>query len=140
MKLRFNLKWLFLMLLIAALLMAWLTQYGLSRATIKITQVKFEQDEDKFVSGDIVWLFYDGDRQVHRYVVGSFRNMQRPDLMDIKPDDSFIIRYRSWEFWPFKRQPPSGIFLTQKLKIPKQQITGFLTYQHADAVVIDGAK
>ena len=140
MKLKFNLKWLFLLLLVVALLMAWLTHYGMSRALIKVTQVNLVQDDDEIVSGEILWRFSDLDRHVHRYVAGSFSNMQRLDLMDIKPDDTFRFRYRSWEFWPFKRQPPSGIFLTQKLKIPKQQITGYLTYQHADAVVIDGSK
>jgi len=98
------------------------------------------EDEDGIVNGKILWLFYDPDRQVHRYIVGSFKNMERPDLLKIEAETKYQFEYRSWSFGPIKRQPPNAVFLIKHLKIPKRQIIGSLSYELLDEVVIDGSK
>lgn len=129
-----------LLVLLAAVLTAVGNKYTMSRGVVRITQVELEQDTDGIVNGSVLWLFYDPDRQVHRYIVGSFKNMKRPDLLELKPDAKYQFEYRSWSLGPIKRQPPNSVFLYKHLEIPKRQIIGALSYELLDEVVIDGSK
>lgn len=129
-----------LLIVFAAVLTKFGVQYTMSRGVVRITQVELEKDEDGVVDGKILWLFYNPERQVHRYIVGSFKNMHRMDLLEIKAGTKYHFDYRGWSLGPIKRQPPNAVFLHKHLNIPKRQIVGSLSYELLDEVIIDGSK
>jgi hypothetical protein len=141
MKLRFNLKWMMVVVAFAGAAMALVTQIGMDVAEFEVRENNLSLNDDGLVEGELS-LGYESD-EFHGAswpFECKMTNISLTSLLDLKPGSKTKVRYRVSDLGPLKKQEPCAYFLTRHLGINQSDIVGYVTFKGATELVINGKR
>ncbi|MEM7782606.1 MAG: hypothetical protein AAF939_20545 [Planctomycetota bacterium] len=116
------------------------TQYGMGRAIFVIVENELELNEDQMVQGMVHWT-YEGTEHTHDLpwpIYCEIRNVQRPELLNLRPGQSSTIRYRVDPLGPLKKDDPFEMYISGVLGIESKFIQGHTILDDRTHVLISG--
>ena len=132
MKLKFNLKWLLLLIAVSAVVAWWFSKAGMTVAHVKIISNQLEMNDQGTIDGDLQCRLAEATDYSYEYVdfVCDVYHVDHNRLLQLKKGDRTRIEYRRKPLWPLvKRGDPYRIFLNQHLGIPSEEILGAVRIQ-----------
>jgi hypothetical protein len=126
-KLRFNLKWLLVMLALSAGLAWWFSKVGMTVAHVIVVNNQLHRNSQGTIDGQLQCRLVEANEYSFTYsdFLCVLYHVDREQLLDLKKDDRARIEYRQEPVWPFTELgDPYRIFLNQHLGIPDQEILG----------------
>ncbi len=130
MKIQFKWRWLFWIMLIAALLATNVFQFrphfGTQISEIEVIDNDLELNQDGTVSGQLVWCFTEDTEPPNSdfppFVICQFANVRQPELAELSKGDRFEITFRPYKYGFLKNEDPYKIFLSDILGVDSRHI------------------
>ena len=135
-----SLRWLLLLVAIAAGLMWLITQAGMKNATVEVRSCELWTDEQGLVRGRFTWRFSelkDGTAAYSDFLC-SVTRLDNDRVRHLEEGEKFRIRYRVSRIGPLPKSDKYGLFLTDSLGIDKDEIVGWTVFEDFVEVVIAG--
>ena len=127
MKLKFNLKWLLLLLAISAVVVWWFSKVGMTVAHVKIIDNQLEMNDQGTIDGHLQCRLSEATDYSFKYndFVCVIYHVDHKHLLKLKNGQRTRLEFRSEPVWPFtKADDPYQIFVNRDLGIPESEILG----------------
>lgn len=144
---RFRIRTLFIALTVVCLLVAAITQAGMTDARFQFLDSKLAHNVDGTVNGQIRWNFFeselDSSQTPMREFVCHVNGVKLSDatvkhLRTLRPGTLAKVRYRDRTIGPLKKQDPFGRYIHNELRIDSNKVVGYAWYDGWTEVVISG--
>ncbi len=143
MKIKFNLKWLLVVLALCATVAWWFSKAGMTVAHVIVVNNQLHRNEQGTIDGQLQCQLVEATDYSFKYAdfVCEVYHVDHDRLLELKKDDRARIEYRQKPVWPLTElDDPYRIFLNQHLGIPNEEILGSVRREDWMEIVIRGGK
>lgn len=135
-----SLRWLLVIVAVAAGLMWVITQAGMKTALVEVKSCELRTDEQGLVRGRFTWRFQelkDGTAAYSDFLC-SVSRLDNDAVKRLREGDRFRLRFRDTQIGPLPKSDKYGLFLTESLQIDDSEIIGWTIFEDYVEVVIAG--
>jgi len=142
-KLKFNLKWMLLILTLCAVASWWFSKAGMTVAHVIVVNNQLHRNDQGTIDGHLQCQLVEATDYSFNYsdFLCVVYHVDQDLLLDLKKDDRARIEYRDQPVWPLTTLgDPYRIFLNQHLGIPDEEILGAVRREDWMEIIVRGGE
>ena len=143
MKIKFNLKWLLLLLTLCAIVTWWFSKAGMTVAHVIVINNQLHRNEQGTIDGHLQCQLVEATDYSFSYAdfLCVMYHVDHDRLLGLKKDDRARIEYRRQPVWPLTELgDPYRVFLNQHLGIPNEEILGAVRREEWMEIIVRGGE